>query len=255
MTDVVLIGNSHTAAVRQAQRFAEDKLDGLRIRYFVAPQMNHAAYSLRNGRWFGPDDPDSLTPDFIAKLKAMNGATEIDIGSADFVVALGFNTSATTLLWFLARNDVDGLRDTGADTRISRAAFEAMLEDIVLRNLPEDSSWFAPEGAKVIHVAAPRPTETIVRQSQFAPLEEDDSGLAEALEMLDAAWLRAMKARGIRYVPQPRLSIAANGLTAFPFSVQAHDTERLVNVAEDFKHMNPEYGRLVWNEILAELHA
>lgn len=177
MIDVVLIGNSHTAAVRQAQRFAENKLDGFRIRYFVAPQLAHAGYGLRENRWFGPAHPESVTPDFKAKLETMNGATEIDVSTADIIVMLGLNTSATTLLWFLARTDVDGLRDTGAETRISHAAFETMLTENVLRNLPDDTSWFAPEGVETIHVAAPRPTETILRQSHFAALEEDPSAL------------------------------------------------------------------------------
>lgn len=75
------------------------------------------------------------------------------------------------------------------------------------------------------------------------------------MELLDTIRLREVKERGIRYVPQPVQSIASNGLTAFPFSVQADDTERLVDVSEDFKHMNPEYGRLVWNALLAELRA
>lgn len=253
MTRLLVIGNSHTGALKEGWPAVAPDFPGVKLSFFVAPQPSFRACR-REGTGFGlPADCDPHARRIVEKL---NGTDRIDLAGFDAVAWGGFPWSLPRVADILVTYDIDGLRDSDAPRRMSQAAFRAACDDIARDSLPPEP-WRNTLPPLFV-ITRPVPSEALLdeghKPTKWRRALRGGRSIAPALAVFAEAVGRALGEIGIGYVPPPRDTIGPLGLTPARFargssrlaSGHAHDED-------DIGHMNGDYGALVLRDLMTRI--
>ena len=257
MIRLAIIGNSHVGALKRAWDAATPRPEGVEPSFFGIPDKQQRYFRL------GADlvyrlrtDMGARVPAIAAMAEKINGATFLDVSKMDAVVLCGAPTFQRQFSEIAATYDVDGYRAAGAARRMSRAAFEAICDDLGAAILP-NQRWL---GATAIprRAVLPRPlpaegaaTSEIPDYAFWRVLAERPDGARAMIDRLFAGMATAHARHGIDLLRQPAATIEPSGLTASLYtqgSTRLKADER--HPEEDVSHMNARYGALCLEVIL-----
>jgi len=256
MMRVLFIGNSHLAALRTA--WAAAAPPGIEAEFFAAPHRAFLRMTLQKGNHFG------LAPDseFLRQSKITqeaNGKIAVSLAERDIVVLVGAFSAAEKPAGILAGCDVAGMRHSGAATLLSQPLFDSICKDFAVAALPE-AGW-RDCGAKMILLPRPATCATCLASTNpaFAPwhdLARSPLGVATAFDRNDANMAEVFADHGLNYLPQPTGTRTDFGATATQFLAEGGG---VVTGQEhkrgDHAHMNPAYGAICAQKLLAALQS
>lgn len=253
MRSIAVLGNSHVGAIRQGWDEIRDQHQDTDVTFFAAPNRLFDCMELGINKSFGILDPSTVDEENLDKIRALNSSLVIDLTEFDYVFMLRKSVNSRDILNLLASSDVEGIRETESTNLISLSAFNAYIDAEIQSNLPA-SGWHQWERGKFWIVECPRASEEgLESRKRLKPLLRDTSGIVEALTNASKRNHAALNAVEIGYVPQSQKTIADSGLTHAEFSRDSLRINSASHSDNDFAHMNAEYGRLQWKEILAVL--
>ncbi len=249
---VTLIGSSHAGAMKYGWDEIGADHPGIDLTYVVSPRDVLTRLSLTKTRVYGAHRDSGLSKQQRKALEARSGGTRFDLKEADVVLLVGTNPDPAFLRHLLGQADVDGLRALGAPTRLSRPAFDAILDDYTARILPT-ANWRNWDSPQLIYVDTPRRSEMVLEVAEMNR-PENPEGYAAIFDMASDRLGAALEAAGIAYLAQPRDTIAENGLSKAEFNVGSSRFQSGRSHSErDTTHMNGAYGVRVWQDILARI--
>jgi hypothetical protein len=176
MTRIVVVGSSHVAALKLGWEEIGENYPGVEIEFFAAPVGIFKFFQLSPDKRFGALNASEFTDAKLNLVRELNGGAVIDLKPFDHVVRVGLATLLYSVVGLLARTDVEGLRQTGKKTLISRAAFDAFINDgATNRMLPEEwQNWIQP---RMWVVGNPRISEACLLTGRLKNLAKDSSGM------------------------------------------------------------------------------
>ena len=248
MTKLALIGSSHAGAMYYGWQDIADKHPDVQVHFIVGREKILRKWALDESLVFKPvEGEDAPTNQELKAIEARCGDTVFDLKEADVVVRLGMNPDPGFLRHLFATADIDGERETaGQKSLLSGPAFDAILEEYCQRILPtpEWHNWQTP---RLVMVDNPRRNEDLLSQGRTP---ESPAFWGKAHDMIEARLAELTEGAGIIFVPQPRETIAENGLTKSEFGEGSarFNTGRSHSEA-DTAHMNGAYGAIIWSEI------
>lgn len=260
MKRVLILGNSHAGALKSGWKALRTDFPDAEVSFFVAPSPTFALCRLDESGTFGlPDDTTDADPRRREVLERLNGATSIDLRSFDVVVWSGYGWLLEQVAAILARYDIDGLRESGAPSRMSQPAYRAMCHDISEASVPT-GPWLRLDGPHLVIVTRPVPAESGLissgdrKSTGWRRALQRGTPIGPALAVFFNAFATALDATGIGYVPAPKESFGPLGLTREAFTRGSLPLDnRREHDANDNRHMNGEYGALVMRELMARI--
>lgn len=255
MMRLAILGNSHLAALRLAWRTLHTQYPGVEITFFggIAPVFNRMSFDAR-GR-FGLHDADLLETGYREQTLHSFGALALDLSGFDALALCGWRYDLGALAQLADMVDIDGLLTTGAERRLSRPAFEAMIRALAEASVP-DPAWQERVRAPRFLLPRPRPPRHMLDSGAKAPslwVRLTARNVAPVLAAMDRALGQAGAAQGWNVCVQPPRTLAACGLTDDPFSINPPRFGNLnrARPTDDCEHMNATYGAAVLADLLA----
>ncbi|WP_112321609.1 hypothetical protein [Oceanibium sediminis] len=258
MIRVVLLGTSHLGAIKQGWDAISLRTEGITIEFFGAPRQEFFQFQLDRDLILRA--PDRVGKATLKILEGLGQSTEIDLSSADVVVVAGYITEAELVEQFFRHHNVDGFPKSGKKPPMSRAAFEAFLEDTVDRAMPPPL-WHGWKNQRLILLGGPRRAYRDFDGEAFEhtkPLPPETA--PKAYDKLATLVKAKLEKLGIEHLPQPVSTIAAHGYTHPKFNLRSGGLRqsiamdpRKTNNSGDRRHMNADYGVEVWRSLLEHL--
>ncbi|MGB3313617.1 MAG: hypothetical protein WBB85_04330 [Albidovulum sp.] len=258
MREVLVIGNSHVAALKLGWDMMNPSPAGVSVRFFSAPGQGFSQLRLRGGSRFGAFKGPATPADLVDKLRRINGNSHVDLESFDDILIVGGVFRPNAVLSILRDFDVDEAFDMGSSRRLSAAAFCAILHDIAEAGSPW-AFWSKLLRPRVTVLPKPRPSETV----RTGNIPQDDAVLqflfgttasvSVPLDWHDDACAAALDRRGIGFLRQPKDTVAESGLTFASYSRGSLRLNGAEQPANDARHMNPDYGRRCLQDYLDHL--
>ncbi len=258
MTRVLILGNSHVGALRDAWTERGGKEPGLEVRFFAAPTHIFDQMRLEPNLVFSLPDGHPRHAEFAEMLARINAVPAVDLSTADHVLHVGSNCAFGRIGGLLSEFEVDGYRADGMTARLSSAAFDAMAAEIARFSLPPAvwRGWTQPALTLM-----PRPV-----------VSEDC--LAKPAKAGVAPWIRAAKTQyelkpllgryfglldteldrhRITLLRQPAETLAATGLTAAGYATGSRSMPNGNGRFSDHTHMNAAFGALCLDRLFARI--
>jgi hypothetical protein len=250
MTRILVIGTSHTGAIKFGFETLDPAPDNIDVDYIAAHRKKLLQLGFDGVSRFGALEGTQPDEDTLHILKERYGDVVIDIAAYDVVLMIGLDTDPTFIRTLLRSTDVDGLREMGLKRRMSRPAFEAIFEDFCQRSVPEPA-WHHWSGGRLILIETPRRNETVLVSDDEV---EDATGYRETLDRVSERVAALCADKGITFLRQPPETIAENGLTKAEYG---RGSRRMrsgeLHAVDDKAHTNGDYGQLVWGQVLAAI--
>ena len=262
MIRLLIAGNSHVGALRKGwDLIAADHAGKVAVSFFAmdANRLGHMVFA--GGRYGLPEGEQD--PEILRLTRAINGCRAVELAEYDHVLLASAPFRDYGLARVLSQFDVDGLGPAAGRRRLSWAAFEATLDDLIRAGettLPIQA-WARALPGRVSLLIWPRPVEAMRRASMakgrvnlWQAITLDDAAMRRAMDCLEERQTRFYQGLGVRVQPRPSAVLTASGFTAGRFktgSMQlSGDVER---PDHDFIHMNAEYGAIVLRDFLSGL--
>lgn len=258
---LLIIGNSHVSAFRDAWNEVGPRHLDVECSFFAAPINKFKAMCLGRDLTFGLPAARNSRDDRVSAVvaKINGGKTSVDLSGADLVLLAGHQLRNPVLCNLLAANDVDGLRRVGAPGLLSPAAFEAILDSLVQKGVPQQG-WRHWDGPRLLVAPRPLPSERICdiegpNSVSYKAVYEQPEG---ALVALDRFWDRTEEALarvGIGFLRPPMETVTQAGLTLdhyFRGSSWISDGKTLSET--EVSHANGLYGALCLEGLLGSRH-
>lgn len=256
MSHALIIGNSHTVALKQAWATTGERHDRHRIDFFVVPQPQ-LKYLRFAGSKLGA--PTRQAADDLSKLlERLNSRSSIDLAGYDRIVLVGMGNPFWIFSELLLAFDIDGLREVGAPQRMSRAAYDRICVHLAEQAL-RPSLVRGLSAHRVTLLERQRPAESCAYSdnpayAHWRSMAPNFDGVDAALSVYSTIFAEILAGKDIALLPQPRETIRPNGLTVARF------TQGSISLAtgrqhgkSDHSHMNADYGRLCLAEIFDHL--
>jgi hypothetical protein len=248
MTSVLIIGNSHSAALRKAWDSLADRFPDVDLRFFVVGGRPFAAFDLDDQGVFRCIDPAAVSREELARISAQNDCVSADCNAFDHVLVIGRSYGEATVAQICHQWDIDGLPGAGKDQRLSKPAFRAFCEDLAGQRLP-DRRWSALKSS-VTFAGAPYPGASLKQARRilgaarpWKGLTDQPEGYAEAAAAYDALFASKLGSRNIRFAPQPPETLTPLGFTRSEFVREPLEKHmRDGETADDYRHMNEAFG-------------
>jgi hypothetical protein len=263
MRRILIIGNSHTGALKESWDADRAAFPGTEIAFFVAPQNHFAACRLGADRVFGL--PEKANPRTREIVRTLNDAESVDLKAFDVVVRVGYRWRVDDVVSILAGYDIDGILDSGAPRRMSAEGFRAACCDIAGASLP-GLRWRDMDRPRLVFVAKPYPSEAVLETAEASgkPLQERRNrgwrlalgrhrSVAPALAVFEEAMREALAACKIDFVPAPAEARGGSGLTLNRYTLGSARLSAKAHGAEEIQHMNRNYGALVLREVMTRV--
>lgn len=255
MTRIVVIGNSHAAALKAGWDAIAAGHPGVGVEFLAAPPPHEKHMRLGPGLTYGLQPDGERTARAAQVVTRINGRTSIDLAGATVLWA-GYPWGFRALQEMLLDTDVDGLRDTGAAKLMSRAAFDAVLAAFADAAVPPPQ-WRDWRDARLVITPRPltaegcrtdgNPDYAVPRDLALRP-----EGMMATLAAYTALVARALASHGIALLPQPAGTITADGLTRDDFARGSRSVFRQHQHDDaDQDHMNARYGAECLKALLA----
>ena len=264
MIRACVIGNSHVAAFRHARDNIHQAHPDFSVDFFgvAFPHVDGLACNVDGV--FGVDRASSLAvgiqPNRVrAAVLNINEQPSIDLSAYDAAFNVGQYVKLKDIFRTIARYDVDGFPDRKRPGRMSRAAFEAMVREIVDDHIPD---WIANMAG------ATRSWASIVPFLSAACLDDEGSeyqylrhivpdadAVAPIIAFVHQVIRERFTALGVTYIPQrrnttPHMVVTATehsaGSRRFGGAGEAHD-------ARDYIHMNTAYAASCFDEFAEQV--
>jgi hypothetical protein len=249
MTRILVIGNSHVGALKQGWELCADDFPGARVDFFALAGRNFTELQLDRSLRFGlPEDADPASSAYRS-VQRINGCSSVELNQADVVVWAGYDWRHAVLAALLDGYDVDGIRESGASSLMSRAAFAAACDALAEALLPPEPwrDWPRPQ---LFLLPRPVPAESCLTAASGGPkfghwtrALRNGASFRPALDLFFDALAARLREAGIGLVRPPERTAGATGLTD---AVHTHGSTRLRNdephPGNDHSHMNGEYG-------------
>lgn len=249
MTRIAVIGNSHTGPLMWSwHETLEQARPDITVDFFRGHTIGLCAMTLAEDKRFGCLDRAQDNPDLLVHTMKYNMRVAVDLNDYDVVISTGWwFTDPNLIATLLARFQIDGLNNASKGGHMSAAAFEAILNDQVEKNLPP-AGWHNWTKPRLLHMAAPRLNET----SFDLPLykEFDRAALPVALDLLSELFAKRLGDLGIKNVPQPTHTIGAHGHSLSKYGRSPRNViPRKAPAKQEYAHMNADYGLEFWADI------
>jgi hypothetical protein len=248
---VAFIGSSHLAPIRLADPLIRAARPEVEIRYFALVQGLLQTARLDPDGVYRPRFTGAAQRDKIAHING--GATEIDLKGVDLIWVTGFRFGLIKALEHLERRPVADWTPGRGNRPISIADYWAFLGRVVSEGVEKASDFFAGD-PRCVFSPAPYPAELAA-----APGPAQHSALANMLahpqrqvifQRFEAEIRAALTARGQRFLPQPRRTLAGPFATENRF-LRGAISEDPQAMQDDPRHMGAEYGAETVQDFLA----
>jgi hypothetical protein len=243
MIRALVIGNSHAAAlIKGWDQIRDGYADKVDLSFFATWEPIYRQLGFQ-GLVFGAHAESDLPQHSRDRLVEMNGTAQVDLTGFDHVLHVGLLVPDADLIDTARRFDVDGLPEAGHPHRLSRPAFDALVDSLAQR--PPVRALFqgpwAQLGSRLTVLRRPRAKDTVFDASQTAAAKQ--FGVAQ--DRIDAALTTQAASAGILFLPQPAATLSDKGLSDSRF---ADTAPRLMGdktyTRPDLYHMNAAYGAL-----------
>lgn len=256
MTNIAVVGNSHTTAFMMAwQSELEAQYPDIKVEFFRAHKNYLSGMSITEDKVFCDLRPFEDRPaENLGPFGEGGKKPEIDLAAFDVVISVAWwQVQMDLITSLLARFNIDGIT-TETDPkklRMSASAFDAILNSHVNEALPEENwrNWTTPP---VLHVVQPRRNEQVLKRSKFNHI--DSAVQVAAMDRLTGLFAKRLADVGIQNIPQPAHTIGEHGLTDEKFGREYPYDKKASKGKPDLAHMNVAYGLAYWNDILAALN-
>lgn len=264
MMRLLIAGNSHVGALRKGwDRLAAEHAGNVAVSFFAMDANRLGRMVFTQGRYGVPDGAQD--PEILRLTQAINGCRAVVLAEHDHVLLASAPFRDYGLARVLSQFDVDGLAPAAGRRRLSWAAFEATLDDLIRAGettLPIQA-WARALPGRVSLLIWPRPVEAVRRavpaKGQANPWQAvtlDDAAMRRALDCLEARLTRFYQGLGVRVQPRPPAVLNAAGFTAPRFKTGSMPLSGSAVLPDhDFIHMNAEYGAIVLRDFLSGLPA
>ena len=241
MIRALVIGNSHAAAlIKGWDQIRDGYADKVDLSFLATWEPFYRQLGFQ-GLVFGAHADSDLPQHSQDRLVEMNGTAQVDLTGFDHVLHVGLLVPDADLIDTARRFDVDGLPEAGHPHRLSRPAFDALVDSLAQRPPVRallQGPW-AQLGNRLTVLRRPR-----ARQSLFGPAESPAASIfGTAQGRIDAALADQAASAGIRFLPQPVQTLTPPGLSDSRF---ADTAPRLMGdktyTRPDLYHMNAVYG-------------
>jgi hypothetical protein len=256
MTRLVVIGNSHVAALKRAWDALEARPEGVELTFFAVPDNQLRAFRLDDTLTFRlPKGAKVQRPGMEETARKVNGAASISLAETDAVVLYGASVFHRDISQIMATYDVDGYRASGTGRRMSRLAFEAICDALGTRSLP-NPRWLGTALPRVAVFPRPIPAEGAASNGHpdhvyWRTVAAHPDGGRAMIERLFASMAEAHARHGLDFLRQPSATLEPSGLTS---ALYTQGSNRLVrderHPDDDVSHMNARYGALCLQPIL-----
>ena len=264
MCKILIVGNSHVAAVRSAWQKLQPEFRGIDISFFAAPLNIFSSFTLSENRQFGVLDVSGCPSRTVNIIKLNSGGyLSRNFNDFDHVVIVGGRWGMPEILKiysaYLGENGYEP--HTNRQSRIETVFLE-LCRDLVQRYFPQTALFEC--GHPNMHIIpAPRrserllPTESNIEQfgqQRYASGKYlnlcNHNGLKELINLQSALFVQSVEALGMSCHPQLPETIGEFGLTKARFSDAPERLQTNLRVEIDNIHMNSEYGALFLRDFL-----
>ncbi len=264
MCNILIVGNSHVAAVRSAWRELQSEFRDISISFFAAPLNIFSNLTLSANREFGILDVSGYSSRAANIVKQNSeGYLSRNFNDFDHVVIFGVRWGFPDILKiysaYLGKNGYEPQKNL--QSRIERIFLE-LCRDLVQRYIPQTALFEC--GHPNMHVVpAPRRSERLLPtpsnveqygQRRYASGKYlnlcNQRGLKGLIDLQSALFVKAVEALGMRCHPQLTETIGEFGLTKARFSNRPERLLTNLYVEIDNMHMNSEYGALFLRDFL-----
>jgi hypothetical protein len=250
MTRVLIIGNSHSAALRMAWNDLADRYPGVDLTFFVVGGRPFAAFDLDDQGIFRCVDATSVSREQLSKIRALNDGVSADCNQADHVLLIGKNYGEATIAQICQQWDIDGFTGSGKNQKLSKSAFHAFCRANAESRLP-GRHWSALE-ATVTFAGAPFPSASLKDARSilgaarpWIGLMDRPEGYAEASIAYGELFTSLLGSRSIGFAPQPPETLTEEGFTLPEYLRKAPAKHmRDGEATDDYRHMNEAFGTI-----------
>ncbi|RPE67062.1 hypothetical protein EDD53_1466 [Pacificibacter maritimus] len=234
---ILVMGTSHTAALRDAADWIGATYPDLDVTYFSLPGFYHARAQM-NGPWFGPAKDDDKGRDISLQ---MNGCTAINLDDFAHILHIGSRFSLVKCSQLMADFDILGHPTRTGRPLMTRAAALGLIAASVEQDVAT-RSVMADHDPRFTFMPAPYP---------LARSRMHGAGHEPALSRLDARDTAQDWADTYSKVIQTTLANVENHFLAQPVSTLAAPffTDNIYALTEDTadnRHMNASFGQAVF---------
>lgn len=257
MKRIVVVGNSHIIAMRDAWHIIKDDYPRLNLNFFGTSGGIFQHLRIDSEMRFGCVQGVELNPNQLAGLRRDAGAETINLHDADAVIYVGFVSYERPIAKIIAEFNIDGLCSGSEGSRMSAAAYRDFVEDVARKAMPAEM-WDGECIPSLVFVPTPRPSVdcssgTLPIYEGWKRLIARNSEVANSLDVYLDRLEEIFASRAIRMVRHPAAALADSGLTRSEFSRGSATFQANIHGAEDFFHMNRDYGRLQLIDTLSAL--
>ncbi|MEL6478531.1 MAG: hypothetical protein AAFR17_14475, partial [Pseudomonadota bacterium] len=221
---IAVVGNSHIAALKDAWVEMAPAHPALDITFFGAPQVEMGKMTLDHNLRLAipPKRLDAETKDLLTRI---NGRCALSLARFDIVLRAGVTSPWFQFPQVIAARDVDGLRETGARERLSRAAFDAVLAALAETSRPA-KNWRKWTGPALYFMPLPATSESCRGSERklyrpHAALAERSDGACQIHDLLFDAVERVLDEENITLLRQPADTLTEAALTQARFKTGA----------------------------------
>ena len=254
-TRLLIVGNSHVAALRMGWKKIEANHPDLQVTFFAANSTLFRQLEFK-GMKFGIHNTRKYKARYSKFLLETFGRLTVDMADFDAVVLVGQNTHEVDFLRQFERFSIDGIRERPGKPRLSEEAFFEFCTGIAQKRIPP-SEWHHWEETRLFQLPPPVPCENCPENSEtYAPWARygaDGAGL-DFLNLYRDKVRELYATLGITVLSPPPDVYADNGLTKIEFGNNAGKLSGDDDYQEtDFHHMNAEYGARVLAHVIEEI--
>jgi len=258
ITRIKVVGNSHVASLMRGWECLAPDFPGVELSFFASGSSLFDTLTLDSKLRFGIHDTRGFKKYHIDKLIRRFGATTVDLSGFDAVMLVGHGCGRKPFLNAFGNYSIDNLRERAGKPRMSEPAFMALAAALTgkYRPGPEWRNWSRP---RLFLLPAPVPRESCPADDpRYTPwarfaAETITAGLpnVEFLNLHDRLLGQRLREVGIGYVGRPPEVVAQSGLTPDHFGFnRSRLGGDLSGEADDFHHMNAEFGALMLRRAL-----
>ncbi|WP_424927703.1 hypothetical protein [Amaricoccus tamworthensis] len=258
MTRVLILGNSHVAALKLGWESLAKNHSDVDVQFFAAPCAMFRRIKLDKKGVLGLSAAHRNDQHSIKTLEKLNGTLSVTPGDYDAVIWAGHAWYRHIVPSFLREFSIDGVRETDAMHRMSETAYKNMCMSLSERFAPggrwkrycRDKLWIAPH---------PIQSESIIKSTD-AEMERwrqagaQGKGFRQALDIYFSQFENMLTNRNIGYIGQPEETLSDTGLSKEAFS---SGSTRLKggdkHGDEDYSHMNRDFGEIMIRLIMEKI--
>lgn len=248
MTRLLVLGNSHSGALRMAKDGFAQRHPDVETAFFAAP----GAQFLR-GRT-GPDGiwrPFMANDDQRATVMAINGSDACDLSGFDAILVVGYRFPPSILAEILLEHEVMGLpfRDAGSPARRLSRGFVEKTADAVIEAAAQQIERRIGTAHPFILTDAPYPSDKVGTRGDevgrvMASLQTHPAA-AELIALWTERVAKAVTARGWGFLPQPEHTFSGPAATRAEYAEAPAHGDGTTSSLVDHRHMNADFGMAI----------